>query len=130
MKWTIEKVRKTLGGKLIGNLRMREIVCKTILLLPTDIVEYACRKVWFVSSPEDAWTITFKGSELTDRHLVFLSHELFEQPESQIRYTILHEIGHVILNHRNSIGVEQTQSEIKQQEDEADRFAKKYLYVN
>lgn len=127
MKWTLDKVRKTLGGKLIGNLQMRKYVCKTILLLPTTTIEYVCRKVWFVSSPEDAWAITFKGSEITDRHLVFLSHELFEQPDSQITYTILHEIGHVVLNHRNSIGIEQTQSEIKHQEDEADRFANKYL---
>ena len=127
MKWTVEKVRKTLGGKLIGNLIMREGVCKTILLLPEESIEQICRKVWFVSSSEDAWAITFKGSELQDRHLIFLSHELFEQSEEQIKYTILHEIGHVIRNHRNSIGIEQTQSEIKHQEDEADRFAKKYV---
>ena len=33
-------------------------------------------------------------------------------------------------NHRNSIGYEQTALEIKQQEREADLFAKKYLPFN
>lgn len=127
MKWTITNIRRTLGGKLIGDLKMRQNVCQTILLLPNDTIDYVCRRVWFVSSPEDAWAITFKGSELTNRHLIFLSDELFEERDAQIRYTILHEIGHVMLNHRNSIGVEQTQSEIKRQEIEADQFAKKFL---
>jgi hypothetical protein len=127
MRWTVAKVRKALGGKLIGNLYMREIVCKTLLLLPADFIERVGKNVWFVSSPEDAWAFTFKGSEIKDRSLIFLSDELLRQNESQIRYTLLHEVGHVILNHRNSIGYQQTQTEIRVQEQEADRFAKEYL---
>ncbi|SRR6266568_1959076 len=130
MKWTVIKVRRALGGKLIGNLYIREFVCKTLLLLPSEIIEYVCEKVWFISSQDDAWAFTFRGSDIRDRNLVILSDELLKQEESQIRYTILHEIGHVVLNHRNSIGYEQTQSEINQQEEEADRFAKKYLPMN
>ncbi len=126
MKWTIQKIRRALNGKLIGNLSMREMVCKTLLYLPTDIIEYVCNKVWFISSPEDAWAFTFKGSEIRDKYLIFISDELLRQNQQQIQYSILHEIGHVILKHRNSIGYEQTQSEIKLQETEADRFAKKY----
>src|SRR3989344_3997413 len=97
MNWTVNKVRKALGGKLIGNIHARKTVCKTILLLPADIIEYVTKKVWFISSPEDAWAITFRGSELKDRHLIFLSDELFKESENQIQYTILHEIGHVML---------------------------------
>jgi len=127
MQWTIIKIREALGGKLIGNLFMREIVCKTILLLPSNTIEDVCRTVWFVSSPEDSWAFTFKGSEIKNRSLIFLSDELLRQSEKQIIYTILHEVGHVVLNHRNSIGYRQTQSEIKHQEEEADRFAKDYI---
>ncbi len=130
MKWTVTKVRHALGGKLIGNLYIREFICKTLLLLPSEIIEYVCEKIWFISSPEDAWAFTFRGSDIRDRSLIILSDELLRQDENQIRYTILHEIGHVVLNHRNSIGYEQTQSEINQQEEEADRFAKKYLPKN
>lgn len=127
MKWTIAKVRKSLNGRLIGKLFMREMVCKTILLLPSETIEYVCKRVWFISSPEDAWAFTFRGSEIKERSLIIFSEELFLQDENQIRYTTLHEIGHVILNHRNSIGNEQTETEIGQQEDEADRFAKNIL---
>jgi hypothetical protein len=127
MNWTITKVRQALGGKLIGNLFIREFICKTILLLPSDTIAFVCSHIWFISSPEDAWAFTFRGAEIKNRSLIILSDELLQQDESQIRYTILHEIGHVVLNHRNSIGHEQTQSEIKQQEDEANHFAKKYV---
>jgi hypothetical protein len=127
MTWTLNKVRKALGDKLIGRLFMREMVCKSILHLPAEQIEQVCRKVWFISSPEDAWAFTFRGADIKDRHLVFLSEELFAQDTHQITYTILHELGHVILNHRNAIGVAQTQSEINRQEKEADDFAKKYI---
>ncbi len=127
MKWTLASVRTALGGKLIGSVYMREMVCKTILFLPPNYVEQVCTTVWFISSPEDAWAFTFRGEDIKNRHLVFLSEELFRQDISQINYTILHEIGHVVLNHRNSIGVEQTQSEIDYQEEAADMFAKKFL---
>ena len=127
MKWDITKVRRALGGKLVGNLSMREIVCRTILLLPSENIAFVCVNVWFMSSPEDAWAFTFRGSDLQDRSLIFLSDELLGQDEDQVQYTVLHELGHVLLNHRNSIGYQQTQSEIKQQEREADEFASKVL---
>jgi len=127
MQWTVIKVRKALGGKLIGSLYMRDMVCKTLLYLPSDIIEKVCKTVWFISSPVDAWALTFKGSELKERSLIFLSDELLNQNEEQIKFSILHEVGHVMLNHRNSIGVTQTQSEIKKQEIEADHFANLYL---
>lgn len=127
MKWTVAKVRKALNGRLIGKLFMREMICKTLLLLPSETIDYVCARVWFISSPEDAWAFTFRGSEIKERSLIIFSDELFLEDRNQIRYTILHELGHVILNHRNSIGYEQTQTEIDQQEDEADHFAKNIL---
>lgn len=108
---------------------METMVCKSILLLPDEIIGRVCKTVWFISSPEEAWAMTFRGEELKERHLVFLSDELFLQSEEQITYTILHEIGHVMLNHRNSIGITQTESEIQRQEKEADAFARMYLPV-
>ena len=104
MKWKVTDVRKALGGKLIGKLFMREMVCTTLILLPQDVLENVCAAVWFISSPEDAWAFSFRGSEIKNRSLVILSDELFTQNEAQIRFTILHEVGHIVLDHRNSIG--------------------------
>jgi len=95
--------------------------------LPDDILEQVCKTVWFISSPDDAWAFVFKGSEISKRYLIFLSDKLLAQDKELIAYTILHEIGYVALNHRNSIGYEQTKAEIKRQEKEADVFAKKYI---
>ena len=90
------------------------------------MIAYICSNIWFISSPDDAWALTFKGSDINTKSLIFLSDELLNQYEEQIKYTILHEIGHVILKHKNSIGCQQTETEIKQQEIEADNFAKNY----
>lgn len=126
MKWTIKKVRESLGDKLIGNAVMREHVCKTLLLLPSEMTEKICKTVWFITSPEDAWAFTFRGEDLKQRHLIFLSEDLFRQDNAQITYTILHEVGHVLLNHKNSIGILQTETEIQTQEQQADEFAREY----
>ena len=75
---------------------------------------------------DDAWAFTFTGNDLKDKHLIFLSDELLNQHPGHIRYSIAHEIGHVILKHRNSTLVKQTKQEIKRQEEEADRFAKQF----
>ena len=64
-----------------------------------------------------------------DEYVIFLSDELLKEPAAQIHYTIAHEIGHVILGHKNSIGRLQSKSEIRKQEKEAHNFVKKYLLL-
>ena len=127
MDWNIHQIRKSFGGKLLGNLFMRKVVCATLLFFPSDIIDYVTSHVWFFSSSEEAWAYTFDGNDLANKHFIFLSDELFTQDKSQIQYTIAHEIGHVMLKHKNSIGRQQPQSEIKRQEIEADLFVRKYL---
>lgn len=76
----------------------------------------------------DAWAFTFTGNDLKDKHLIFLSDALLNQHPQQIIFSIAHEIGHVILKHRNSTLVRQTKQEIKKQEKEADAFAKQFIF--
>ena len=94
--------------------------------MPVEVQSFITEKCWFFSSMDDAWAFAFTGNDLVDQHLIFLSDELWKQPEQEIYYTIAHEIGHVILGHRNSTLIRQTRTEIRRQEKEADRFAKKY----
>lgn len=108
---------------------MKKIVAKTLTFFPIEIVEFITENCWIVSSFEDGWAFTLRGNELKrSEYLIFLSDELLREDEKQIMWTIAHEIGHVILGHRNSIGETQSKSEIKKQEKEADEFAKKYLF--
>lgn len=83
-----------------------------------------------MSSMDDAYGFTFTGNDLRDQHLIFLSDELFDQDDFQISHTISHEIGHVVLGHRNSTLVEQSTAEVRQQEKEADAFAAQYELHN
>ncbi len=123
----IKKIYDSFGGKLVGSKRMGVMVCRVLTGMTPEIIKFVTRKCWFMGSMEDAYAFTFTGNDIKDRHLIFLSDELFEQDQAQIDYTIAHEIGHVVLGHRNSTLVVQTKEEIRKQEKEADIFAKKYI---
>lgn len=114
-------------GKLVGNRSMKVNVCESLSKMPDEIIDYITSNCWFFASMEDAWAFTFTGNDLKNQHLIFLSDELMFQEKTQINYTIAHEIGHVILKHRNSVLEKQPKEEIKKQEEAADEFAKKYL---
>ena len=127
MSKSIEEILHSFSGRLIGKPLMKTLVCEAVELFPEKLQKYVTENVWFLSSPEDSWAFTFRGSDIKGQHLIVLSDELMSQDKPQIIYTIIHEIGHAVLGHQNSMGRLQTQSEIDKQEFEADEFAKKYL---
>jgi hypothetical protein len=122
-----EEIRKKFAGKLVGRAKMQELVCETLLILPPEIIDFVTKNVWFVSSFDDAWGFVLKGKELDGKDVIFLADKLFVQEKLDQRYEIAHEVGHVILKHRNAISKPQTKQEIARQEKEADRFARRYL---
>jgi hypothetical protein len=115
------------NGKLVGSKQMQASVCEVVSWLPENMITFLTKKCWFLSSLDDAWAFTFTGNDLKDQHLIFLSDELLSQNPSQIKLSILHEIGHVILEHRNSVLEKQSKQEIEKQEQEADHFVEKYF---
>lgn len=125
--WTLKEIRRSFSGRLIGSEPMKKAICGAALALPPKLINYVVNNIWFISSPDDAWAFTFRGSDIKGQYLVFLSEELLKQPKNKVRFTILHEIGHVVLKHKNSMGFRQTYKEINKQEKEASRFAKTHL---
>jgi hypothetical protein len=122
------KVRKNFGYRLIGTGYMKKMVISTLLLFPLRIVNIISKHCWFISSFEEGWAFVLRGKDIrSNDYVIFLSDELLGSNVAQIRYTIAHEIGHVILGHRNSIGTLQNKKEITKQEKEAHDFVKKYL---
>ena len=130
MDRNIEVINKKFDRKLVGNAKMRRLVCETLLYFPRKTVDFITKNVWFVSSFEDSWGFVLRGDELVKgKFLVFLGDELFEQDSYAQHYTIAHEIGHVILGHRNSIIEKQSKAEVDSQEREAHQFALKYIHT-
>lgn len=127
MENKVRNIYYAFKGKLVGNRGMKVNVCETLARMPDDVIDYVTSSCWFFASMEDAWAFTFRGNDLINQHLIFLSDELLFQNKEQITYTIAHEIGHVILKHRNSVLEKQSKEEIREQEKEADEFANKYL---
>ena len=130
MNRNIETINKKFDRKLVGNAKMRRLVCETLLYFPRKTVDFITKNVWFVSSFEDSWGFVLRGDELVKgKFLVFLGDELFEQDSYAQHYTIAHEIGHVVLGHRNSIIEKQSKAEVDSQEREAHQFALKYIHT-
>ncbi|HSX57799.1 MAG TPA: ImmA/IrrE family metallo-endopeptidase [Candidatus Saccharimonadales bacterium] len=130
MSYTKVEIEEKFGARLVGKRVTKRFVIEALQLLPDEVVDFVTKNVWFVSSFEDAWGFVLTGEELQGKQLIFLSDDLFGESEKQIRYTILHEVGHVILKHRNAILQSQTKLESQKQEMEADSFAKKFLKIN
>jgi len=116
--------QREIYGKLVGSRVMKRYVCEVVSQMPWEIINYITKNCWFLSSMEDAWAFTFTGNDLKNQHLIFLSDELLSEQPNQVYYSIAHEIGHVVLNHRNSVLEKQSKEEVKKQEKEADDFAK------
>lgn len=127
MKLDLQEIFNLFGGKLVGNKKMQKHVCEVLSKMPREVIEFITKNCWFMASMEDAWAFTFTGNDLKDQHLIFLSDELLNQKIEQIHYSIAHEIGHVILEHRNSTFIKQSKQEVERQEEEADDFARKFL---
>lgn len=126
---TSSKVQKNLGHRLIGSGYMKRMVAKAIQKLPLEIQITVTSKCWFIGSFTDGWAFTLRGDEIKKgEYLIYLSDELLGATEEETIWTIIHEIGHVILGHRNSIGEVQTKSEIRRQEKEADEFTRGFIY--
>jgi hypothetical protein len=126
--YTFSKIQKAFGPRLIGNKFMKRTVSETLSIFPNEIIYFVTRNCWIIGSFEDGWAFTLKAGDLKkNEFLIFLSDELLSQNTRQIRYTISHEIGHIILGHRNAIGKTQSKSEVRRQEKEADAFAKHFL---
>lgn len=122
-----KRIYKEFDGKLIGSQKLKLFVCKTILALPKEHRHFITSFCWFMGSMDDAWAYTFTGNDLHNHHLIFISDELLKQDDHQIYFSIAHEIGHVLLKHRNSVVYQQTKGEILRQEEEADAFANTYI---
>ncbi len=129
MKENVDTIEKKFRDKLVGGKRMQRLICETLLIFPREIVDYVTKNIWFVSSFKDAWGFVLKIDELKERgdYLIFLGDELWQQDDYAQRYEIVHEIGHVVLKHRNAITKPQSQAEIEEQEKEAHEFALRYL---
>lgn len=127
MTITPKEIYRLFGGKLHGSRVMKDYVCKTLAKFPADIIDHITTDCWFLGSTRDAWAYTFRGDEVEGKHLIILSDSLWDQPDEDIIYTIAHEIGHIVLGHRNAILEPQSKAETAKQEREAHAFAVKYL---
>ena len=126
MNLKVRRIYYDFDGKLVGNKLMRILVCETLSVMPDKVIKYVTKNCWFFTSMEDAWAFTFTGNDLKNQHLIFLSDSLLSENKKQIMHTIAHEIGHVILGHRNSVLEKQSKTEIKMQEKQADLFTKNF----
>src|SRR5437868_14722820 len=102
MKKKISEIKKAFGNKVQGTKLMCQMVYETVVIFPDDIIAFITTRCWFLGSFEEAWAYTFKGDDVRGQYMIIISDDLLNQSEFQIKYTIAHEIGHVVLKDRKS----------------------------
>lgn len=129
MNKDIKAIQKAFQGKLIGKTKMKHHVARVLSKMPEETITFVTENVWFVTSFDDAWAFTFTGDDFQNKHVVFLSDDLLEENETQIHWTIAHEIGHVILGHKNRFFDKFGRDTIQEQEKAADNFARQFVSI-
>jgi Zn-dependent peptidase ImmA (M78 family) len=120
-------IQDAFQGKLVGRRAMKQHVGEVLSRMPEEIIRFVTDTVWFVTSFDDAWAFTFTGSDFENKHVIFLSDDLLAQDISQIYWTIAHEIGHVVLGHKNRFSEKFNKKRVTDQERQADTFAQQYV---
>lgn len=124
---TAADIQYAFGNKLVGHNRMKKAVATVLLQMPQETIDFVTENVWFITSFDDAWAFAFTGNDFQNKHVIFLSDDLFKENTRQIYWTIAHEIGHIILGHKNRFSEHFGSERILQQEKEADDFARQHL---
>lgn len=114
---------------VFGTNYLKQRVQDAINLLPLDLREYVLENVSFIGSFNDAWAYALKREDVSGKYLIIVSNELLMQDKSHIIATLVHEIGHAALGHKNSIGNIQTKREIRKQEQDAHHFTRRLINV-
>ncbi len=120
-------IQKAFRGKLIGKAVMKKHVVEVLAKMPSNIISFVTKQVWFVTSFDDAWAFTFTGNDFKNKNVIFLSDELLHEDVKQIRWTIAHEIGHVVLGHKNRFLEKFGREKTQEQERQADAFAEQFI---
>ena len=119
-----------LVSHMVGDDQIKNLIYETLQIFPKQIVDYISDNVWFVSSFNDAWSFTLEADDLCGKAIVFLSDDLLRQDREQIKYSVAHEIAHVMLGHKNPYDSRPIKNQEKKYETSADEFAKYYLELS
>lgn len=127
MQSELKNIQKAFHGKLVGKAAMKHHVAEVLAEMSPDIISFVTKEVWFVTSFDDAWAFTFTGNDFENKYVIFLSDDLMHENVQQIRWTIAHEIGHVVLGHKNRFLEKFGREKTHEQERDADAFAEQFV---
>ncbi|MCL4354442.1 hypothetical protein M1349_03155, partial [Patescibacteria group bacterium] len=82
----LHEIYHAFDGKLVGTFEMKLHVCKVLANMPNEVIKFVTKSCWFMSSMDDSWAYAFRGDDLKNQHLIFLSDHLLSQDEAQIHY--------------------------------------------
>ena len=126
--YTLEEVDYELGGVYALDDEFRSILDRSLSKLPKNTVDWAIRKLFFVSSSEEYWAFLLSKSEWGHKTgFIFLSEQLKDETEEKQAFTIAHEIAHHKLKHKSPFFGKITKEQARKNEEEADERARTWL---
>lgn len=121
-----EQVQYILGGCLIdGTNRFKNLIRKAFECLPQEIVDFCEENIYFLSPARENRACAFDAKSLKDKWIIVVDSSELAKSDEEIISTIIHEIGHVYLNHRWNPNKSEVTGDTE--EKAANNFQKKYF---
>ena len=127
-RYSPEEVDYMFGGANSVDEEFRCIIAQSMANLTMNVVEWASKKVFFVSSSDEylAFSLYIKGWKHI-QGFILLSEALRKKPDKMKTFIIAHEIAHQKLKHVSAVLCNLTNEQADAQEQEADDLALKWL---
>ncbi len=115
------------GEMTLGNEKLRFAVAKCLSKLPLEIIEQVTKNCLFVMPTIEKLGIYLTNDLINDKVIFAFPEKLLEKEKSEIEHTILHEVAHYYLNHKNPLIYTLSGEEYDSQEQEANKQVDEWL---
>ena len=127
-KYTVEEILdKSAGSVLPENNQLRDPVALALSKVPKKIANRVLEECLFLMPSPGMMGFRISKKLLQGSNAIVLSEKLLEKDQKYIVLTILHEVGHFYLNHKNPVIDQLSEEEERKQEEAAVRWARQWI---
>ena len=115
------------GVITLDNQQLRYVVAKSLSKLPIEIIDKVTENCLFIMPKIEELGIYLPNDFIKDKQIFAFPEKLLEKEEHEIEHTILHEVAHYYLKHKNALIHNLSAEEYDRQEEEANKQVDKWL---
>lgn len=127
-KYTVEEITdQNCGCVLPGTKKLLDPHTLALSKVPKEIADRVLEECLFLMPNPGMGGFRVSKRLLQGKDVIVLSEKLLEEDQKYIVLTILHEVAHFYLNHKNRVLDGLSEEEDRKQEEAADRWARQWI---